>query len=108
MPYLESIRVFVRVIELGSITAAGRDQRLTPAVASNRIKELEARLGVRLLNRTTRRLAPTEIGRIFYDHARRIIEAVDEAEAVVAQHAGRPRGAIRVLAPLGIGRRVIA
>ncbi len=108
MSYLESVRVFVRVIELGSISAAGRDQRLTPAVASNRIKELETRLGVRLLNRTTRKVAPTEIGRLFYDHACRILAAVDAAEAAVAAHAGRPRGALRALAPLGTGRQLIA
>jgi DNA-binding transcriptional LysR family regulator len=66
MPYIESIKVFVRVVELGSITSGGRDQRLTPAVASKRIKELERRLGVRLFNRSTRKLTPTEAGRVFY------------------------------------------
>ena len=70
MPYLESIRVFTRTVELGSITAGGRDNRLTPAVASNRIKELEERLGVRLFNRTTRKLTPTEVGRAYYDTAK--------------------------------------
>ena len=64
MSYIDSLRVFVRVIDLGSITSGGRDLRLTPAVASKRIKELEARLGVRLLNRTTRSLSPTEVGRV--------------------------------------------
>ena len=108
MPYLDSIRVFVRTVELGSITAAGRDQRLTPAVASNRIKELENRLGIRLFNRTTRKIAPTEIGRLFYEHARRVIDALDEAEAVVAGASQQPRGSIRVTAPLGLARRVIA
>ncbi len=108
MPYLGSIRVFVRVVELGSITAAGRDQRLTPAVASNRIKELENRLGVRLFNRTTRKLQPTEIGTFFYEHALKILEAVEEAEAGVAGFAEKPRGALRVTAPLGVGRRIIA
>jgi DNA-binding transcriptional LysR family regulator len=108
VPYLESIRVFVRVVELGSITAGGRDLRLTPAVASNRIKELERRLGVRLLNRSTRKLTPTEVGQVFFDHARAVIDSLDGAEAVVAGFAGRPRGAIRVTAPLGIGRRVVA
>ena len=108
MPYVESLRVFVRTVELGSITAAGRDNRLTPAVASNRIKELENRLGIRLFNRTTRKLAPTEIGRQLYDHARRVIEAIDEAEAMVAGFSGKPRGAIKVMAPLGLGRRIIA
>jgi DNA-binding transcriptional LysR family regulator len=108
VPYLESLRVFVRTVELGSITAAGRDNRLTPAVASNRIKELENRLGIRLFNRTTRKLAPTEIGRQHYDHARRVIEAIDEAEAVVAGFSEKPRGAIKVTAPLGLGRRIVA
>ena len=108
MSYLESLRVFVRVSELGSITSGGRDLRLTPAVASKRIKELEARLGVRLFNRTTRKLTQTEIGRDFYDHARRVITALEDAEAVVSGLSGRPRGTIRATAPLGMGRHVIA
>ncbi len=108
MPYLESLRVFVRVVELGSITSGGRDLRLTPAVASNRVKELETRLGVRLFNRTTRHLSPTEVGKVFYDHARKVIETLDEAEAVVAGFSDTPRGTIRVTAPLGVGRRVVA
>jgi len=108
MSYLESLRVFVRVIELGSITAGGRDLRLSPAVASNRIKDLENRFGLRLLNRTTRRLTPTEIGRAFYDHARRVIDTLDEAEALVSSYSGKPQGVIRLTAPLGLGRRLIA
>ena len=108
MPYLESLRVFVRVVELGSITAGGRDLRLTPAVASNRVKELERRLGVRLFNRTTRKLAPTEAGQSFYDHARQVVTSLEEAEAVMAGYAGNPRGAIRITAPLGVGKRVLA
>ncbi len=108
MPYLESLRVFVRVVELGSITAGGRDLRMSTAVASNRIKDLETRYGVRLLNRTTRKLVPTEVGRAFYDNARRVIETLDEAEAVVSGFSGMPHGALRVTAPLGLGRRLIA
>ncbi|SMO67083.1 LysR family transcriptional regulator [Paracoccus laeviglucosivorans] len=108
MAYLESLRVFVRVVELGSITAGGRDLRMSPAVASNRIKDLETRFGVRLLNRTTRKLVPTEVGRAFYDSARRVIETLDEAEAVVSGFSGMPHGALRVTAPLGLGRRLIA
>ncbi len=108
MPYLESLRVFVRVVELGSITAGGRDLRLTPAVASNRIKELESRLDVRLFNRTTRKLTPTEAGRLFYDRAREVIDALETAEATISGLSNHPRGAIRVTAPLGIGKRIIA
>ncbi|MBV0891081.1 LysR family transcriptional regulator [Paracoccus sp. Z118] len=108
MSYLDSLRVFVRVVEKGSITAGGREMRLSPAGASNRIKELENHFGVRLLNRTTRSLTTTEIGQLLYDSARKILEAVDETEALVASHSGSPQGAIRVVAPLGIGRRLIA
>ena len=65
MAYIESLRVFIRVLELGSITSGGRDLRLTPAVASKRIKELENKLGVRLFNRSTRSITPTEAGLVF-------------------------------------------
>ena len=108
MAYLDNVAVFVRVVELGNLSSAGRDMRISPAVASNRIKELEKHLGVRLFNRTTRQLTPTEHGRVFYTGAKRIIDAVDEAEAAVTALSGHPRGTIRVTAPLGIGRRLIA
>ena len=108
MSYIESLRVFVRVVDLGSITSGGRDLRLTPAVASKRIKELENHLGVRLFNRTTRSITPTEVGRVFYDDARQVLEALDTAEARVASFSKSPHGAIRVTAPLGVGRRIVA
>jgi len=108
MSYLESLRVFVRVVELGSITSGGRDLRLTPAVASKRIKELEKHLGVRLFNRTTRSLTPTEVGQLFYGEAKKVLESIEEAETVVAHFSEAPRGVIRVTAPLGVGRRIIA
>ena len=108
MAYLDNIAVFVRVVELGNLSAAGRDMRISPAVASNRIKELEKHLGVRLFNRTTRQLMPTEHGTVFYAGAKQVLEAVTEAEAAVAALSGQPRGTIRVTAPLGLGRRLIA
>lgn len=108
MSYIESLRVFVRVVELGSITSGGRDLRLTPAVASKRIKELEKRLGVRLFNRTTRSITATEVGNVFYTDAKGILRALDTAEAKVANFSDKPRGAIRVTAPLGVGRRIVA
>jgi len=108
MAYLDNIAVFVRVVELGGLSAAGRDLRISPAVASNRIKELEKHLGVRLLNRTTRQLTPTEHGRAFYDGAKKVLEALEEAEGAVAALSGQPRGTIRVTAPLGLGKRLIA
>jgi DNA-binding transcriptional LysR family regulator len=108
MSYINNIKMFVRVYELGSMSAAARDQRTSPAVASARISDLEKHLGVRLFNRTTRTLQPTENGRLFYDGARKVLEAIDEAEAAVTDAAQNPRGTIFVAAPLGVGRRVIA
>jgi DNA-binding transcriptional LysR family regulator len=108
MSYLDNIAVFVRVVELGNLSAAGRDVRISPAVASNRIKELEKHLGVRLFNRTTRQLMPTEHGSVFYAGAKQVLDAIVEAEAAVSALSGQPRGTIRVTAPLGLGRRLIA
>ena len=108
MPYLESLKVFVRVVELGSITSGGRDLRLTPAVASNRIKELERRLDVRLFNRTTRKLSATEAGRAFYEKARQVVQSLEDAEAAISDFSQNPHGTVQVSAPLGVGKRLIA
>jgi DNA-binding transcriptional LysR family regulator len=81
---------------------------VSPAVVSSRIAELEKHLGVRLFNRTTRKLAPTEHGTLFHKGALKILEAIEEAEAAVAAVSRNPRGSIFVAAPLGIGRRLIA
>ncbi len=107
MAYLRNLRMFVRVYELGGMSAAARDQRTSPAVASSRIADLERHLGVRLFNRTTRALQPTESGRVFYQGARKVLDAIAEAEAAVAASGATPRGRIFVAAPLGIGRRLI-
>lgn len=108
MSYVKNIRMFVRVFELGSMSAAARDQRTSPAVASARVSDLERHLGVRLFNRTTRRLQPTENGRLFYDGARRVLEAIDDAEAAVMVSTKNLKGTVFVAAPLGVGRRFIA
>jgi len=81
MSYVANLGTFIRVYELGSMSAAGRDQRISAAVASARIAELERHLGVRLFNRTTRSLQPTEQGVIFYQGAQKILDTIAEAEA---------------------------
>ncbi|HGG03890.1 MAG TPA: LysR family transcriptional regulator [Aliiroseovarius sp.] len=108
MSYINNIKMFVRVFELGSMSAAARDQRCSPAVASSRIADLERHLGVRLFNRTTRALHPTENGRIFYEGACKVLDTVAEAEAALAENADNPRGSVFVAAGLGVGRRFIA
>ncbi len=108
MSYVNNLKMFVRVYELGSMSAAARDQRTSPAVASGRVSELEKHLGVRLFNRTTRRLQPTENGRIFYEGAQKVLQAIDDAESALADATQNPRGVLFVGAPLGVGRRFIA
>ena len=108
MSLLENIRVFVRVVEQDSMSAAGRQLRLSPAVVSHRIQALESHLGVRLLNRTTRRVQPTEQGLAFYQACQEVMAAVERAETVVAGAGGQPQGSLRVTAPLGFARRVLA
>jgi DNA-binding transcriptional LysR family regulator len=108
MAYLSNLQMFVRVYELGSMSAAARDQRTSPAVASARVAELEKHLGVRLFNRTTRSLQPTSNGRLFYEGAQRVLDAVADAEAALTHASAQPRGTLFVAAPLGLGRRLIA
>ncbi|MCP5039285.1 MAG: LysR family transcriptional regulator [Rhodobacteraceae bacterium] len=108
MAYINNIKMFVRVFELGSMSAAARDQRCSPALASSRIADLESHLGTRLFNRTTRALQPTENGRLFYDGACRVLDAVAEAEATIADAVESPRGTLFIGAGLGTGRRFIA
>lgn len=108
MSYLDNVRTFVRVYELGSMSAAGRDLRISPAVTSARISQLEQHLGVRLFQRTTRSLAPTEQGRAFYGGACAVLDSVEAAEAQVSSITENPKGTLHVAAPLGVGRRLIA
>ena len=108
MSYFENIRTFVRVYELGSMSAAGRDLRISPAVTSARISQLEEHLSVRLFQRTTRSLTPTEQGKVFYTGACEVLESVDNAEARVVNITDNPKGSLFVAAPLGVGRRLLA
>ena len=108
MSYVSTLKMFIRIYELGNMSAAARDQRISPAVASARLAELERHLGARLFNRTTRRLKPTEHGHVFYEGAGKIVLAIEEAEAALVVDTNSPRGTIFIGAPLGIGRRFIA
>lgn len=108
MTNINNIRMFVRVYELENMSAAARDMRVSPAVASSRIGELEKHLGIRLFTRTTRSIQPTEHGRIYYPKAVAVLDALEEAEAAVHEITLNPRGSLFVSAPLGVGRRLIA
>ena len=108
LAYLDNILTFVKVYEHGNMSAAARDMRVSGAVVSARISQLEDHLGVRLFQRTTRALNPTEQGKNFYPNAQKILEAVEDAESEINQITLVPRGTIHVSAPLGVGRRFIA
>ena len=104
MGRLEDMTLFVRIVEAGSFTAAARKLGWSKSLASRRIAELEARLGARLFNRTTRRLGTTEIGRNFYERAVRILAEVEEAEAGAMEANVEPRGRLKVAAPMSFGQ----
>lgn len=92
----------------GSLAAAARALDLTPPAATRRLAQLEARLGVRLVNRTTRSLSLTSEGETYVAHATRILASIDEMEEAVMSSKAAPRGLLRINATLGFGRTVIA
>ena len=105
MDKFADIEAFTAVVESGSFSAAGERLGVAKSVVSRRVGRLEARLGSRLMNRTTRRLALTEAGRDFYQRAVQVLADLDEAENSVARQTAELRGAIRLAAPLSFGLR---
>lgn len=99
MDRLHSMRVFCRVIDSGSFAAAARAMKLSPAVVTRLVADLEEHLGARLINRTTRRLSLTNLGEAYLERTRQIVADVDEAEALAATAGTEPRGHLRVSAP---------
>ena len=104
----EDYNLFMTIVDAGSLSAAGRRLRISPAMVSKRLARLEARLGATLVHRTTRRLLLTDVGQGFYEDASRILEAARAAEARVAGRVGQPGGRLRVSAPTSFGRLHIA
>lgn len=106
MDRLDEFAIFIRIVEEGSLVRAARRLRRSPPAVTRALAALEDRLGVRLVDRTTRRLAPTEAGRALYDRARAVV-ADYEAAATGAREAP-VRGLLRIAAPVQFGRRHIA
>ncbi len=104
MDRLEAMSILTRVVDTGSFSAAARDMRMPLATVSRKIGDLESHLGTRLLVRTTRRLALTDAGADYLVAARRIIEAVNEAESKAAGEFETPRGDLVLTAPILFGR----
>jgi LysR family transcriptional regulator for bpeEF and oprC len=107
MSYLNEIQIFVAIVERGSFIAASNHLRIPKTTVSRKIEELEARLGVRLLQRTTRKMSLTEAGQAYFEHCERILAEIDEAERAVGQLAETPRGNLRVSASFSIGSRFL-
>lgn len=102
------VALFVDVVRQGSLAGAARLWRLSPAMVSKRIARLEIRLGVRLLHRTTRRLAPTTAGAAFHHEVAPLVTGLRAAEARLIQSGEGPGGPLRVSAPTSFGRMWIA
>jgi DNA-binding transcriptional LysR family regulator len=108
MDTLVGMRVFAGVIEAGSFTGAARRLGISNALASKYIARLEDRLDARLLNRTTRKVSPTEVGRAYYTRCVDIIERLDELEDAVQLQTGTPRGHLKIAGPRIMGEAVLA
>ncbi|MCK9919214.1 LysR family transcriptional regulator [Microbacteriaceae bacterium K1510] len=103
MDKLSSLKAFVKVVELGSFSEAGRQLRLSRSAISKYIADLENDLGVQLLNRTTRQASPTENGQAYFERALSILADLDAADQMVAHQQSTPRGLLRVNAPMSFG-----
>lgn len=108
MQSVDDMVIFAGVVDAGGFTAASGHLGLSTPVISKRVSALEARLGARLLNRTTRRLSLTEAGSVFYQHCLRVVAEAQEAEAAVTYLHAAPRGLLRITAPVSFGSQQIS
>jgi len=100
---LYEMSVFAKIVAAGSLSAAARDLRVSTAVVSRRLTALEARLGVRLLNRTTRRLALTDEGASYHEACTRILGEIEDADAAAAARRVEPQGVLKAALPASFG-----
>lgn len=108
MDRIDLFRIFSRVVECASFTRAAETLGIPRSSVSAAVQELEARVGARLLHRTTRRVSPTQDGIAFYERCRRVIADVEDTENLFRQTTARPSGKLRIDVPGRIGRLVIA
>lgn len=107
MDRLDAMRAFARVAETGSFSEAARKMGISKALASKHVQRLEEHLAARLLNRTTRRVSLTEVGRGYYDRCVDVLDRVAELEAAVQAHQREPRGHLRISGPRVFGEDVL-
>jgi DNA-binding transcriptional LysR family regulator len=104
---LAALHLFIRVCECGSFTRAADDLGLTQPTATKHIAQLEKRLGARLFHRSTRGATPTEVGAAYYDKAKAIVLALEEADHLPALMSSRVQGSLRINSSVAFGRRVL-
>jgi len=107
MDRLDTMRLYARIVELGSFTAAANDLDLPRATVTNAIKQLEARLGAQLLQRTTRSQRVTRDGQAYYAHCVRLLADLDEVEADFREAAVKPQGRLRIDLPATLARQLV-
>lgn len=105
MDRLTCIKIFMNVVETGSFTAASARMGLSRAAVSKYVLDLEAHLGGRLLNRTTRHVSTTESGRVYYERCKEILLSLEEADGMVSGLSGRARGTLRISGPTNLSSR---
>lgn len=108
MEHHGDIGVLVAVVDHGGFTAAAEQLGVSTSYVSRRVKALEDRLGVRLLERTTRQVRPTAVGQAYYDRVAPLLEGLDEAARAAASLRSEPKGTLRLAAPAAFGRRYLA
>lgn len=108
MDRLTEMEAFVHVVDHGGFTDAARKMGLSKSAVSKHVSALEARLAVRLLNRTTRRVSPTEVGLAYYDRARSVLTEAAEADSMVTAMQSTPKGSLRLSAPINFGVRQVS
>jgi len=96
MDRLTSLTVFARVVENGGFSAAARRLNMSTTMVSNHVQSLEDHLGARLLNRTTRKVSVTEVGRIYYERCTQILAELEEADSAAGELQSKPRGTLRI------------
>jgi DNA-binding transcriptional LysR family regulator len=108
MSKFTQMATFVEVVARGSLSGAARAEGIAPAMIGRRLDALEARLGIKLLRRTTRKLVLTDEGVAFLEDCQRILAEVNEAESAISERSGRASGHLTVSAPAGFGRQHVA
>lgn len=106
--HLAEINAFVRAVELGSFTLAGKALGLTRSAIGKRITRLETELNTRLLQRSTRSLSLTEEGQLFYDRCLLILRELDEVKTTLAERQDKPTGTLRISVPITLGKQFVS